>query len=231
APIANTQSNLPFSLVSPRAGSNGKTIVAAVIMATVDDPWAVFKTDVNKKGKKIPRLPNASDWLKCSPIRAAVKIAPNAPPIPMITNIPPAFSVASCKILATSVFFHCRLQLKANSTPIDKATTGSPAAVNIDSQPRSTIVPVVTKDLPAIKRMGMTIGTQDLTNDGRWVISFSTISSITFSGEFFPAYLAHKLPTIIAGSATHVPINISLPKSTLIIPAAAALPGCGGIRQ
>jgi len=125
-PMANTQSNLPFSLFNPRAGNNGSTIDAAVIMATVDEPWAVFNTDVSKNGKNIPMLPKASEWLKWSPIFEAAKIAPNAPPMPMITNIPPAFSVDSCKILLISIFFQDRLQLNASSTPINSAITGSP---------------------------------------------------------------------------------------------------------
>jgi len=33
-------------------------------MATVDEPCAVFNTDVNKKGKNIPMLPNDIDRLK-----------------------------------------------------------------------------------------------------------------------------------------------------------------------
>ena len=64
APIANTQSSFPVSVSKPNAGNNGSTSDDAVIIATVDEPCAVFKTDVSKKGKKMPMLPNATDWLK-----------------------------------------------------------------------------------------------------------------------------------------------------------------------
>src|SRR5665213_1504461 len=172
-PMANTQSSRPFSVAKPSAGKKGSMMVAAVIMATVDEPCAVFKTEVNKNGKRMPILPNASDWLKCSPILAAVKIAPKAPPIPIITRMPPAFSVASCKIFPVSVFVHDRLQLKASNTPIASATTGSPAAVNTDSHSLLAFVFTVIKDLAAIKRMGITMGRQDLTNEGRLAILFT----------------------------------------------------------
>ena len=135
APMASTQSSLPFSVSNPRAGKSGSMMEDAVIIATVDEPWAVFKTEVNKKGKKIPMLPRATAWLKCSPILAAVRIAPKAPPIPMITKIPPAFSVVSCNSLLSSLFCHPRLQLNASTTPVNSAITGSPRVSRNVSQP------------------------------------------------------------------------------------------------
>ena len=42
APIANMANNLPVSDSRPRAGNIGATKEAAVMIATVDDPWAVL---------------------------------------------------------------------------------------------------------------------------------------------------------------------------------------------
>ncbi len=46
--MERTQSNFPSSLFNPNAGNKGNTIEADVIIATVDEPWAVFKMKVNK---------------------------------------------------------------------------------------------------------------------------------------------------------------------------------------
>ena len=54
APMESTAINLPSGESKPRAGNKGCTIDAAVIMATVYDPCAVFKTKVTRNGKKRP---------------------------------------------------------------------------------------------------------------------------------------------------------------------------------
>ena len=56
APIDKTESNFPFSESRPKAGNNGKTIEEAVMMATVEEPCAVFKTNVMRNGNKMPML-------------------------------------------------------------------------------------------------------------------------------------------------------------------------------
>src|SRR6476659_4877510 len=64
APIDNTVSSLPFSLSSPSEINKGNTIDDAVIIATVDDPWAVFKMKVSRNGNRRPRLSRVTALLK-----------------------------------------------------------------------------------------------------------------------------------------------------------------------
>jgi hypothetical protein len=49
APMDNTQSSLPVSDERPRPCNKGCMIEAAVMMATVEEPCAVFKTTVRRK--------------------------------------------------------------------------------------------------------------------------------------------------------------------------------------
>src|SRR5687768_7287978 len=64
APIASTQRSGPWPACNPNVGSNGNTIEDAVMMATVEDPCAVFKMLVIRKGKKMPRLARVAVSLK-----------------------------------------------------------------------------------------------------------------------------------------------------------------------
>lgn len=51
--MASTASALAISVSKPNEGVNGATMVAVVIMATVEDPWAVFKMAAKINGKKM----------------------------------------------------------------------------------------------------------------------------------------------------------------------------------
>ena len=53
-PIAIIIQTLPNSVPNPIRGSNGKQIDDEVIIATVDEPWAVFKKAAIKNGIKRP---------------------------------------------------------------------------------------------------------------------------------------------------------------------------------
>lgn len=68
APVAKTAKTLMDSESKPREPSNGATMEAVVIMATVDEPWAVFKEKAIKKGRKIPQLALPILLLTISPI-------------------------------------------------------------------------------------------------------------------------------------------------------------------
>ena len=52
--MASTVSALAISVSKPNEGVNGATMVAVVIMATVEDHWAVFKMAAKINGKKRP---------------------------------------------------------------------------------------------------------------------------------------------------------------------------------
>ena len=94
APIARTVSSFAFSDSRPNTGNNGNTIEDAVIIATVEEPCAVLIRQVTKKGNQIPSIFRSRFSLKWLPIFEAANTAPKAPPAPMITNMPPAFSTA-----------------------------------------------------------------------------------------------------------------------------------------
>ena len=53
-PIAIIIQTLPNSVSNPIRGSKGKQIDDEVIIATVDEPWAVFKNAAIKNGIKSP---------------------------------------------------------------------------------------------------------------------------------------------------------------------------------
>ena len=57
----------------PMPATTVKTIDDAVMMATVEGTWAVFKINVSKKGKKIPIVCRLIVSLNCSPILAAAR--------------------------------------------------------------------------------------------------------------------------------------------------------------
>src|SRR5690606_14944401 len=63
APIANTVNTLAASLSNPKEGNIGNTIVAVVIIATEDDPCAVFRIAASRKGniKPIPLIALSPD--------------------------------------------------------------------------------------------------------------------------------------------------------------------------
>ena len=55
APIESIVNSFPVSDARPSDGSIGATIDAAVIIATVEEPWAVFKITAMPKGIRRPR--------------------------------------------------------------------------------------------------------------------------------------------------------------------------------
>ena len=101
-------------------------MVAAVIMATVDDPCAVLRIKVNRNGNRMPILFNPIMLLKCAPRFVAARTAPNAPPAPIITRMLPALSMASCNRSLIVFFCQSFFVLNASSTPMLSAITGSP---------------------------------------------------------------------------------------------------------
>src|SRR5688572_5741185 len=64
APMASTVSNLPLSVSRPSGASKGKTIEAAVMIATVEDPCAVLSMQVSRNGNQIPAVRRSNVSLK-----------------------------------------------------------------------------------------------------------------------------------------------------------------------
>src|SRR6478609_6761547 len=201
------------------------------MMATVEEPCAVFKIKVIKKGNNKPSVCNGNTALNCSPILVAASIAPNAPPAPMITKMPPAFSADSCSCLLMIGLVHALPQLKASNTPAANAITGSPKKFKKTDQPCADFS-IDKKDLIAIKITGTITGKKAFVTEGGLCVTASMMfSAAAIKGVFLPMKFAHQLPAIMPGNAAIIPTSISFPKSTCIIPAAAAAPGCGGIKQ
>ena len=60
APIAITQSTVLTGEASPRAPSSGAMIPAVVVIATVEEPCAVFNIAARRNGKNIPTAESTS---------------------------------------------------------------------------------------------------------------------------------------------------------------------------
>ena len=84
----------PHSESNPKEGNKGKTIEDEEIIATVEDPWAVLKSTVNKNGMSKPNLFSTKILPKTPPKFSILIISPNAPPMAIIAKIGPAFSMA-----------------------------------------------------------------------------------------------------------------------------------------
>ena len=65
APIDRTHNSLLLGVTNPNAGNRGCMIDAAVIIATVEEPCAVFKMKVSRKGNSNPIPANGNASLKC----------------------------------------------------------------------------------------------------------------------------------------------------------------------
>lgn len=68
APVANTAKTLIVSESNPKVPRSGAMMEAVVIMATVEEPWAVFKEKAIRNGKNIPQLAPLKLELTKSPI-------------------------------------------------------------------------------------------------------------------------------------------------------------------
>jgi hypothetical protein len=137
APIERTQSALSHSEITERSASNGATIDAVVINATVEDPWAVFIAAHKIKGKRSPQLFPIRYPLTSSAIPLFCNTVPKFPPAPVISNI----EAASRREEPThpfdeNIFFAFFAgSIKAKNIPTIKAITGVPKkSINLNNQ-------------------------------------------------------------------------------------------------
>ena len=126
APIARTAKALSVMETKPKVSNSGAMMADVVIIATVDDPWAVLSTVEIAKAIKRPPTPVLDSKLMIDAISIVLRIAPNAPPAPVISTIAPACLNAS----GTHSFFSSEgtflPNAKAKKTPINNAITGLP---------------------------------------------------------------------------------------------------------
>ena len=126
APIAKTVKALPKEEFNPKDTNMGAIIAAVVIIDTVEDPCEDFKIAAIKNGNNKPSLRSENALPIMSPIPVACKIAPNAPPAPVMRMIMPA----SFRPLDTQ--FRCEssfdfgFNLNARNTPINSDIMGLP---------------------------------------------------------------------------------------------------------
>ena len=143
APTAITTIALSHSLVKPSEIISGANTEAAVIIATVEDPCAVFSTADNKKGRNNP----SDEWASASPSSPAASACcntfPNTPPAAVMNRIDAALSNAlPVHQSAANIFLSIRSgNNKQQAKPISSAINGSPANrkkfFKIDCQPSS----------------------------------------------------------------------------------------------
>ena len=100
APIAITQSTVLTGEASPSAPSNGAIIPAVVVIATVEEPCAVFNIAARRNGKNIPTAESTS---ACCVINATIELDeitfPNTPPAAVTKSIGPTVFNVSFVIL------------------------------------------------------------------------------------------------------------------------------------
>ena len=167
APIASMVNSLPLLLARPSMGSIGATIEAAVIIATVDDPCAVFKIDAMAKGiiSPSPVVLKAKPALVPTPV--SFIILPNMPPAAVTIRIGPAFSMAVSKTAFKVATFRFRKRSKENATPISNAMTGCPIKkINFKNFPGESGRMMCINDAVAINTSGIITGKNDRSTDG-----------------------------------------------------------------
>ena len=90
APIAITQSTVFTGEARPSAPSNGAMIPAVVVIATVEEPCAVFNIAARRNGKNIPTAERTS---ACYVIYVTIELdditLPNTPPAAVTKSIGP----------------------------------------------------------------------------------------------------------------------------------------------
>ena len=100
APIAITQSTVLTGEASPSAPSSGAMIPAVVVIATVEEPCAVFNIAARRNGKNIPTAESTS---ACCVINATIELDeitfPNTPPAAVTKSIGPTVFNVSLVIL------------------------------------------------------------------------------------------------------------------------------------
>ena len=177
---------LPDSESSPSIEIIGATKDADVIMATVEEPCAVFIITAITKGTISPMLVPARNVPRACPVPVALMTIPNIPPAAVTIRIGPAFSIASVKTeFIESIVFSFKRN-KARKAPIARANTGSPGKKKIFE--RMVSLPLSRRlmvDFIVISNSGITIGRNDKNGDGRSLKVISDPDSISFAGRYF----------------------------------------------
>src|SRR5690606_41922988 len=163
--MANTVNVRDNSLSNPKLPIKGEIMVAVVMMATVEDPWAVLRITARINGKNIPTCTSESCDPRISPRLLDFKILPKAPPAPVIKMIIPAsFRESVTQSNRVDRFIFLLTNLRENKIPINNATKGWPKNTNIS---KSAPCPngkdgYLAIDPNAMETMGSSIGAKIL---------------------------------------------------------------------
>ena len=126
APMAMMTNAFPISVSKPRDGIMGATMAEVTIIATVEAPMAVFKSAEMIKGKNTPMERESSVEESASANGRLFKIAPKAPPAPVMTRMEAEFNtpwVIHSNLLSPS---EAGMSVIAKKIPMRSAMTGSP---------------------------------------------------------------------------------------------------------
>src|ERR1017187_1111363 len=182
APIASMANNFPVCESNLRIGIIGAIIDIAVMMATVDEPCAVFIIRAIKKGIISPRPVLLIATPAIAPIQVSLIIIPNIPQAAIIIRMGPAFSIAVSKKALSVLIFLLAKSIKAKTTPISKAITGFPVKaktlIRILSGP---VGKIFNKDPVAIRIKGITMDKND--NNTEECTCSGSFGGISLSGD------------------------------------------------
>lgn len=126
APTANTAKALSVRDNNPKVSNKGAIMAEAVMMATVEEPCAVFSTAAITKAINKPPTPILDSKLMMEAMSTVRSMAPKAPPAPVINTIAPAYLKASATHSSFSFDGVFLPNEKAKNTPMSKAITGLP---------------------------------------------------------------------------------------------------------
>lgn len=165
---------------------NGDNIEDVITSAAVEDPCDIFKAEATTNATIIINIPEKLPPDVIDPRRlvmgVAFKMLPKAPPAPVISKIGPESDIPFP--IHPLICFSSNLgkSEKAQIVPSNKATKGLPIKII-----KSANIPEISNnfiiDAIAIRKIGNTIGPNDLKADGKLVTSFnvSEISTELFS--------------------------------------------------
>ena len=86
APMAKTAKALSVIEIKPKVSNKGAIMAEVVIIATVEEPWAVLSTAAITKAIKSPPTPVLDSKLMIEAISMVRRMAPKAPPAPVINT-------------------------------------------------------------------------------------------------------------------------------------------------
>ena len=90
APMAMTASAAATGVSRPSVAMTGARMPAVVVMATVEEPWAVLRMAASRNGKKMPMASSAPAWLLMKfTMSVEAMTLPRTPPAAVMNRMGP----------------------------------------------------------------------------------------------------------------------------------------------